>query len=176
VVVAVVVAVLASIASGAVGEAGAACWRPPVDAPIADPFREPTCRWCPGNRGLEYDTRDGQPVRAVAAGRVVFAGLVARVRYVVVRHGDGRRATYGRLVDATVRSGDLVVAGTVVGRAGASFHFGLRVGDEYVDPAPHLGELVRRARLVPVDGTPGNAGRPATLRCPAGVGTRRRRR
>ena len=27
---------------------------PPVAAPVVDPFREPPCAWCPGNRGIEY--------------------------------------------------------------------------------------------------------------------------
>ena len=34
----------------------AECWRPPVPAPVVDPFREPACRWCRGNRGIDYGT------------------------------------------------------------------------------------------------------------------------
>ena len=45
----------------------APCWRPPVAAPVADPFRKPPCAWCPGNRGIEYRTQEGAPVTAVAA-------------------------------------------------------------------------------------------------------------
>jgi len=34
----------------------------------------------------------------------------------------------------------------------AAFHFGLRDGEQYVDPAPFIGRLVGVARLVPADG------------------------
>ncbi len=42
---------------------------PPVDAPIADPFRPPAGPYGGGNRGLDYDTTAGDVVRASAAGR-----------------------------------------------------------------------------------------------------------
>ena len=143
------------------------CWRPPTEAPIADPFREPACRWCPGNRGIEYRTGPGEPVRAVASGRVTFAGSVAGVRHVVVRHADGLRATYGRLASTGYRAGDVVVRGAVVGRTAGRFHFGLREGATYIDPGPLLGRLVHRPRLVPTDGRRANPAPPAVLRCRA---------
>lgn len=141
------------------------CWRPPVTAPVVDPFRKPTCRWCPGNRGIEYRTRDGDPVTAVATGRVSYTGTIAGVSYVVVRHGDGRRVTYGNVRSAPFDAGDLVVRGSSIGRAAGRFHFGVRVGDRYIDPAPYLGRLVGRARLVPVDGGRSNPAPPPVLRC-----------
>ena len=94
--VAAVVAVVVRVAGRRHG-VGGACWLPPVDAPVVDPFRPPPCTWCAGNRGLEYGTPSGVAVRAVAAGEVTFSGTVAGERYVVVRHADGRRATYGGL-------------------------------------------------------------------------------
>ncbi len=130
-----------------------ACWRPPVDAPVADPFREPLCRWCPGNRGIEYATEPGDAVRAVTAGRVTFGGTIAGRTYIVVQHADGKRATYGNLSDRRYSQGDVIAAGAVVGHTDAAFHFGLRDGEQYVDPAPFIGRLVGVARLVPADGT-----------------------
>lgn len=127
------------------------CWAPPVDAVVIDPFREPACAWCPGNRGLEYGTSPGTAVRAVAAGEVSFAGRVAGVGYVVVRHGDGLRATYGG-VSSQLRTGMPVVAAMVIGTTEGTLHFGLRRGADYLDPAPFLGVVAGRARLVPVDG------------------------
>jgi murein DD-endopeptidase MepM/ murein hydrolase activator NlpD len=145
----------------------ASCLLPPVTAPVVDPFREPACRWCPGNRGIEYAVPSGTPVRAVATGTVTFSGLVAGTFYLVVDHGDGVRATYGRLTGSHLRVGSVVVAGAVVGTSTGSLHFGLRDGDQYVDPAPRLGRLVERARLVPTDGSPPRAAPPARLECPA---------
>src|SRR5688572_19084604 len=71
------------------------CWPPPVEAAISDHFRQPACEWCPGNRGLEYATAEGDGVRAVSSGEVTFSGRVAGTGYVVVRHADGLRVTYG---------------------------------------------------------------------------------
>ena len=136
------------------GEARAAsCWLPPVAAPVSDPFRAPACRWCPGNRGVEFASRVGDRVRAVATGRVVFAGRVAGVVYVVVRLADGRRVTYGNLLGEAFDVGDVVIRRQSIGRAAGSFHLGLREGDRYVDPGPFLGRLRYRARLIPIDGT-----------------------
>jgi hypothetical protein len=172
---AIAIVALGAIA-GAVGPAAAwstaACWRPPVDAVVRDPFRLPACTWCPGNRGIEYATAPGDPVRAVAAGTVSFAGTVAGVRYVVVRLPDGRRVTYGRLAggEPSLRAGDVVVSGQLVGRAGDDgFLLGVRApapDDTYLDPSPWIGEPSWPARLVPLDGTPPRPG-PARVRCEA---------
>jgi len=141
------------------------CWEPPVDAPVTDPFRPPACRWCPGNRGIEFGTPAGFRVRAVATGRVTFAGPVAGTFYVVVRHGDGRRVTYANLDRPAFDVDDLVVRGQTVGRTAGRLHLGVRVGGRYVDPTPMLGRWVFRARLVPSDGGPGNPPPPARLTC-----------
>jgi murein DD-endopeptidase MepM/ murein hydrolase activator NlpD len=153
-----------------VADAGA-CWPPPVDAPITDLFRPPTCTWCPGNRGIEYGTSRGAPVRAVATGRVSYAGSIAGTVYVVIRHGDGRRVTYGNLLGESFDVGDLVVRGQIIGRAGGRLHLGVRDGERYVDPARFIGRLVSRARLVPVDGSRPNPAPPPRLSCAAGAGS-----
>ena len=145
--------------------AGGACWFPPVEAPVVDPFRLPPCSWCAGNRGLEYGTPSGTVVYAVAAGEVTFSGTVADDRYVVVRHSDGRRATYGGLATSPLRVGDAVTARAVIGVTASHLHFGLRDGDAYVDPAASLGRLVGRPRLVPLDGTAARPAPPPRLRC-----------
>jgi murein DD-endopeptidase MepM/ murein hydrolase activator NlpD len=145
----------------------APCWRPPVSAPVADPFREPACRWCPGNRGIEYATAGGEMVSAVAAGRVEFAGRVAGRWYVVVAHADGLRATYGHLAGTRRVAGDVVVAGAALGETAGAFHFGVRDGEVYVDPAPMIGRLVGVVRLVPADDTTPAPAPPPVLRCQA---------
>ncbi|HEX2850513.1 MAG TPA: peptidoglycan DD-metalloendopeptidase family protein [Acidimicrobiales bacterium] len=109
-------------------------YTPPVDAPIVDPFRAPATPYAAGNRGIDYETTPGTPVRASAGGEVVFAGQVAGATHVVVLHADGVRTTYAFLDTATVARGDSVEQGDAVGTAGTRLHFGARVGDEYVDP------------------------------------------
>lgn len=145
----------------------ATCWLPPVSGVVTDPFREPPCPYCAGNRGIEYAVGRHTPVRAVAAGVVDWSGTVAGTRYVVVRHTNGWRATYGQLDSSTLSTGDRVLARTVVGRASGTAYFGLRRGDDYIDPAPFLGRLVGRPRLVPIDGTRARAAPAPRLRCAA---------
>jgi murein DD-endopeptidase MepM/ murein hydrolase activator NlpD len=146
----------------------APCWLPPVVGTVVDPFRAPPCPWCAGNRGLDYRLDGAADVRAAASGRVEYSGVVAGIRYLVVRLPNGWRHTYGQLRSTPLSTGASVVAGTVVGRAADRFFFGLRVGDDYADPAPYLGRLVGRRRLVPVDGSPPRVAPPPTLRCGPG--------
>jgi len=143
----------------------ARCWLPPVNGSVIDPFREPRCRWCAGNRGIEFRVVADTTVWAVAAGEVVYSGTVAGVGYVVVRHADGRRATFGRLIERFVERGDAVISRARIGQAKGSFHFGLRLGDRYIDPAPFLGRLAGRTRLVPVDGSPARTPGPPRVVC-----------
>jgi murein DD-endopeptidase MepM/ murein hydrolase activator NlpD len=145
--------------------AAAPCWRPPVVGAIIDHFREPSCPYCAGNRGIEYQTSAPVGVRSVEAGRVVFSGAVARTRYVVVELRNGWKLTYGGLGEATVRRGDEVGPGTVLGTVAGRFHFGLRVNGVYRDPAPFFGRLVGRPRLVPIDGTSRRPPPPAVWSC-----------
>jgi murein DD-endopeptidase MepM/ murein hydrolase activator NlpD len=143
------------------------CLLPPVVAPVADPFREPACPFCAGNRGIEYAVAAGTPVRAASAGTVTFSGVVAGTFYLVVEHADGVRATYGRLTGSHLGVGSPVTGGAIVGVSAGGLHFGLRVGERYIDPAPWLGRLVERARLVPTDGSAPRPAPPPRLTCPA---------
>jgi murein DD-endopeptidase MepM/ murein hydrolase activator NlpD len=129
----------------------ASCLAPPVDAPVIDPYRPPICRWCPGNRGVDYGTAPGVSVRSVVPGTVTFAGRVGTTAYVVVTIADGRRLTYGGLEQASVKVGERVTIGQTVGITAGPLHFGVRRGELYEDPAVLL-QGRPRARLVRVDG------------------------
>jgi len=146
------------------------CYLPPVAAQVSVPYVQPACSYCPGHRGVEYALAPGTEVRAVARGVVTFAGSVAGTRYVVILQTDGVRATYGRLQTSIVSRGDVVASGQVTGHSGPNLYFGLRdAADAPIDPAPLLGVLVGRARLVPADGGSQRRAPPPRLTCPAGV-------
>lgn len=119
-------------------------------------FAPPPRRWMPGHRGVDLAGRAGQPVLAVAAGRISFAGRVAGRGVVVVDHGP-TRTTYepvhaevdvGAAVSAGARLGLLAPAG---GHCGAvpCLHLGWRRGEEYLDPLDLLGGGPRPVRLLP---------------------------
>ena len=162
----VLVVLLYALAGGGSVAAGS-CWRAPVSAPVADPFREPLCRWCPGNRGVEYATDPGDAITAVATGTVTYSGTIAGRTYIVVEHADGKRATYGNIADRMHARGDVVAVGAVIGHAGNAFHFGLRDGDRYIDPAPFIGRVEGVLRLLPTDGSTPAPAPPPRLVCGA---------
>ncbi len=128
---------------------------PPVEAPVADPFRAPDNPYGAGNRGIEYDTEPGTPVRATAAGEVVFAGPVAGALHVTVLHPDGVRTSYSFLQRIDARVGQRVDQGEVLGLAGDRLHLGARRGDAYFDPASLFAAASPQVRLVPFDDPPG---------------------
>jgi hypothetical protein len=109
-------------------------YRPPVDAPVIDPFRAPASPYGPGNRGVDYGTAPGTVVRASASGVVLFAGPVGGRLHVTIGHADGRRTSYSSLASVDVARGQPISAGAAVGRTDGSFHFGVREDARYVDP------------------------------------------
>lgn len=141
-----------------------AAWLPPVDGPVVRLFQAPAFAYGPGHRGVDLAAPPGTPVRAAADGVVSFAGSVAGTLHVVVAHDGGLRTTYAFLAGAGVRTGDRVARGQVVGFAGGSgpehepgaLHFGLRLGDRYLDPQRLFVacDLTQLVRLVPVDEVP----------------------
>ncbi len=131
----------------------AALRRPPVEAPrrlawpvageLGDAFGPRGNRF---HAGIDVKAPFGAPVRAAAAGRVVWAadrgdwGLL-----VTVAHGDGVRTLYAHLERIAVRLGDTLAQGSVVGRVGATgdatgphLHFEVRVRGAAVDPVTAL--------------------------------------
>ena len=125
-------------------------FRPPVDRPVADPFRPPDDPYGSGNRGVEYDTEPGDVVRAAAAGTVVFSGAVAGSLHVTIDHGGGVVSSYSYLLRISVRPGVQVAQGQVIAIADDRLHFGVRVDGSYVDPFGFIGVRRIRVRLVPL--------------------------
>ena len=121
----------------------------PTDAAVLDPFRLPHGPYGPGNRGIEYATSPGDPIRAPGAGVVSFAGLVASSSFVTVDHGGGLVSTAGFVGRLMVAAGDRVSTGRLIAVADGPFHFGVRLHGDYVDPASLLRRRVTRVRLVP---------------------------
>jgi hypothetical protein len=164
------VAVLAAGSVGSVGPFGpfaaaparadeGGAWRRPVPGAVVRPFVEPASAYGPGHRGVDLAAAPGTPVGAAGPGTVTFSGPVAGALHVVVGHRGGVRTSYSFLLDVAVAVGDPVVAGTPVGRAGGPdpdhvgvVHFGVRLGDRYVDPMRLFADAPARIRLVPVDG------------------------
>lgn len=123
----------------------------PVRGVVVDPWRPPADPYAAGNRGIDVSAVPGSSVLSPADGTVTFAGAVGPSRFVVIGSADGIRITLGFLASVTVRTGQSVRRGQVVGRALESVHIGARVGDDYVDPTPLFASGPPHVRLVPVD-------------------------
>jgi murein DD-endopeptidase MepM/ murein hydrolase activator NlpD len=120
-------------------------------------FEPPAHAWDAGHRGVDLLGSPAEPVRAIGAGTVRFAGPLAGRGVVVVDHG-ALRSTY-EPVTAAVHRGDIVHAGEVIGllqtpyshcAPQACLHLGLRRGSVYLDPLELLGP--RPVRLKPLTG------------------------
>lgn len=121
-------------------------------------FDPPAQPWLSGHRGVDLAAAGGAEVRSAGAGVVLFAGLVAGRPVVTVGHTVGLRTTY-EPVRPRLAAGTRVSAGTPIGRllaghpgcpATACLHWGLRRGEEYLDPLALLGP--GPVRLLPVGG------------------------
>jgi hypothetical protein len=160
----VVVVMTTGLSAEAAAEPSTSCgWMPPVDGRVVRGFDPPAARYGPGHLGVDLAAAPGTPVRAAGAGSVSFAGAVAGSLHVVVAHDGGLRTSYSFLARIDVRRGQSVAPGDVVGAAGGPHpdhagvvHFGLRSGDEYLDPMLLIGEcdLTKIVRLVPVEPVP----------------------
>jgi hypothetical protein len=143
--------------TAATAEAGS--WQWPLAGPhaVSRGFAPPASRFGAGHRGVDLPAEAGAVVRAAGAGRISYAGLLAGRGVVVVVHGE-LRTTY-EPVTSLHPVGTPVSAGEPIGRlepghlgcASAScLHWGLKRGEEYLDPT----RLVDRGpvRLLPVPG------------------------
>lgn len=130
---------------------------PPVPGRVLRDFQLGPTPYSPGHRGVDLAAEVGAEVRAAAEGRIHFAGAVAGRWSVSIDHGDGVRTTYTP-VQPTVRKGDVVAKGDVIGRLlpghcpEGCLHWGLTDGSNYFDPLSYL--AARRVRLVPMGSAP----------------------
>lgn len=152
--------------------AGGWVWPLPGPHEVSRGFDPPASRYGIGHRGADLPGSRGDPVLAAGAGVVSYAGLLAGRGVLVISHGE-LRTTY-EPVAALVAVGERVSAGELVGTlepghagcpAEACLHWGLKRGEDYLDPVA----LVERgpARLLPLGGPPDRALH-AALREPPG--------
>ncbi|ACR31760.1 murein hydrolase activator EnvC family protein [Burkholderia glumae] len=113
----------------------------PADGPVVAGFQ-------PGrNRGIEIAVRSGEPVRAAADGRVMYAGtgLNDYGSLVIVQHSADILTAYARSGRLLVKTGDIVRQGEPIAQAGApdrardaAVCFEVRRDGKPVDPVAYL--------------------------------------
>jgi len=99
-----------------------------------------------GRKGIDIAGRTGSPVRAAAAGKVVYrgSGLIGYGKLIIVKHDERFLSAYAHNDKVLVREGDTVKAGqriATMGRSGTDrtkLHFEIRRDGKPVDPLRYL--------------------------------------
>lgn len=119
-----------------------------MDASVTSPYGLRFRGLRPGiHRGVDLAVPEGTPVRAMAAGRIRFAGTQRGYGNVVwIDHGGSVLTVYAHLSTVGVRRGDAVRGGDVIGLSGSTgdvtaphLHFEVWRWGREVDPVPLLG-------------------------------------
>ncbi|MEM9197575.1 MAG: peptidoglycan DD-metalloendopeptidase family protein [Pseudomonadota bacterium] len=96
------------------------------------------------NDGIDIAADPGTPVLAADGGEVALISnsLGSLGKIVLIRHPSGLTTVYGRIDEVSVRKGDLVARGQVVGVVAntnpPSLHFEVRRGAQSVDPSTYF--------------------------------------
>ncbi|NJL94615.1 MAG: M23 family metallopeptidase [Anaerolineae bacterium] len=106
--------------------------------------------------GIDFRAITGEPVRAAGHGRVVFTSrLPIRGNHVVIDHGWGVLTGYSHLSEINVVPGQRVLAGDVIGAAGATgrvqgshLHLEVAVNGVWVDAMQFMSLSVPEAPLI----------------------------
>lgn len=137
--------------------ASAACALPrwPVDGPLTSPYGIRFSGLRPDlHKGVDIAVPIGTPVVAMKAGAVEFAGEMSGYGTVVaLRHSSSLRSIYGHLSRLSVKKGEHVSTGQVIGLSGASgnasgphLHFEVQRWGREEDPVTLLGEPPQKSR------------------------------
>ena len=99
-----------------------------------------------GRKGIDIAAAPGTPVRAAAAGKVVYSGngLVGYGNLVIIKHGETYLSAYGNNRRVRVQEGQRVKGGQKIAEVGrgndgrAVLHFEIRRNGDPVDPLRYL--------------------------------------
>lgn len=120
----------------------------PVEGPLISPFGVRFVGWRPGlHRGVDIRVPDGTEVKAMAGGRIRFAGVMSGYGNVIwLDHSGNVLSVYGHLSTLLVRTGGEVEGGQVIALSGHTgnasgphLHFEVWRNGREVDPVAFLG-------------------------------------
>src|SRR5262245_55960054 len=118
-------------------------FRWPVNGPVSSRFGRRFGGW---HSGVDIQAPQGQPIRAAAAGIVLFSGWQSSYgRVVEIAHAEGFITVYAHNLRNSVKAGDRVQPGTVIGAVGRTgratgthLHFEVRRQGRAQNPLPLL--------------------------------------
>lgn len=117
-------------------------WAWPVRGPLLAGFSNAEH----GNKGLDIGGKAGTPIKAAAAGEVVYAGNALRGygNLVIIRHNDDFLSAYAHNRRLLVKERDTVASGQTIAEMGNTdatsvrLHFEIRFRGKSVDPKRYL--------------------------------------
>jgi len=117
-------------------------WTWPTNGPVTAEFNGNSA----SGTGLVLGGRSGQPVRAAAAGRVVYSGggLIGYGQLVILKHNDTYLSAYGHNASLLVKEGDVIKKGQRIATMGEGpgkkprLHFEIRRNGKPVNPRQFL--------------------------------------
>jgi murein DD-endopeptidase MepM/ murein hydrolase activator NlpD len=135
-------------------------WQAPLANPVlVNQYLQPSSDYSAGHRGVDYLAKLGQTVLAPTDGTVKFVGRVVNRGVLTLQH-TGSLITSFEPICSTLKPGDLVLRGTVIGHVcqGPEYknhcgvrvclHFALRTSAGYLSPLVTIGGL-SPSRLLP---------------------------
>jgi murein DD-endopeptidase MepM/ murein hydrolase activator NlpD len=116
----------------------------PVSGPITSPFG---MRWGSLHPGIDIGVPTGTPIKAAAAGKVIYCGWMSGYgNLVMIDHGGGIATLYGHQSRIASSCDEDVAQGQIIGYTGCTgfctgphLHFEVRVNGTPVDPLGYLG-------------------------------------
>lgn len=111
-------------------------WRWPSSGKVVRRFSQTV------HKGIDLAGQRGDPVHAVAAGKVVYAGtgILGLGELLIVKHNDVYLSAYGHNDSLLVAEGELVKSGQKIARKGSTgtdtvkLHFEIRKAGKPIDP------------------------------------------
>lgn len=121
---------------------GDVAWRWPADGSIVGSFASGDQT----RQGIDIAGKAGDPVRAAAAGTVVYSGngLIGYGELIIIKHNASFLSAYGHNRKRLVKEGDRVASGQVIAEMGSSsanrdsLHFEIRKNGKPVNPTDYL--------------------------------------
>jgi murein DD-endopeptidase MepM/ murein hydrolase activator NlpD len=105
------------------------------------------------HKGIDYALPSGTPIKSIVEGRVEVRneGTKSYGKSVRIHTTGNRIIIYGHLRDCSVRTGDNVRFGTVIGHSGNTgrstgphLHFEVRINGKAINPEPTIWEGMAR--------------------------------
>lgn len=113
----------------------------------------PVLKYVKHHSGIDLAAPNGSPIRAIEEGTVVFADpFQSYGNLIVVQHPSGMTSHYGHCAKISVRTGQRVKAGEIIGEVGstgrvtgAHLHLEIRLNGVPQDPDRYLPGLTEEA-------------------------------